>query len=124
MIKVNLGERGGILGISFRHSVTEVALPRDARERRLNLVPRFRKTRGTYAEAYQIVGQGTRWLAEGSAILGEGDQFNKAMGRKVALTRLLKILNLEKKDREKVWEAYRNRGVIEGEAVIIKSEVD
>ena len=36
------------------------------------------------------------------------DEYNKNLGRKLTLTRALKNANISKKDRTKIWDAYRN----------------
>ena len=129
MIKVNLPSR--TLGLAFRHSEVEIAIPQKESEKKLDKPVQFRKTRATFCEIYEITPLSSKWVCEGSAYLGVGDQFRKSMGRKFALTKALKLLSppkygekrsvspltLGKKERELVWQAYHNRGTIEGEKV-------
>src|SRR6266853_2369476 len=129
MIKVNLPSR--TLGLSFRHSEVEMPIPQKDSEKKLEKPIQFRKSRATFCEIYEITLTSSQWVCEGSAYLGVGDQFRKAQGRKLALTKALKLLSppkygekrsvspltLGKKERELVWKAYHDRGIIEGEKV-------
>lgn len=45
-------------------------------------------------------------LAKGDAICHEHDRFVKSTGRKLALARVLKLLNLDRDDRKLVWDTY------------------
>ena len=68
-------------------------------------------------------------LAKGTAKCSYLDNFQKCVGRKIALTRALgKLSTLSKADRKAVWDAYRNRSheatplmatgdVLEGEVI-------
>ena len=127
MIIVNLPSR--TLGLSFRHSDVDVIVPLTPKERKLFIPPHIRKTRGTYCEIYDVIlnpekgVKNAKWICEGSAVVGVGDQFRKAEGRKRALTRALNQLKppvhgemrsvssiiLGKHDRTKIWQVYHDR---------------
>ena len=52
-------------------------------------------------------------LVQTTATCSERDQYSKAMGRKVALTKAINLLFPEKKDRAAFWEAvWKTRGEI------------
>lgn len=46
-------------------------------------------------------------IGEGISACHPGDQFNKVIGRKLALARALKDAKLNKAERTAVWDAYR-----------------
>jgi hypothetical protein len=110
------------IGIAFRHSKVEYALPQTAKEKKAEKKQQFRTTMGTFCELYEINGASQKWLCEGSTVLGVGDQFRKAEGRKIALTRALHFLKvpkfgekravssviLSKRDRELIWSVYNS----------------
>jgi hypothetical protein len=48
-------------------------------------------------------------LGTGQARCYYRDQFNRATGRKLALTRAMTVAGLDKVDRTLVWRAYHNR---------------
>lgn len=47
--------------------------------------------------------------AVGTAVCFKPDNFNKGMGRRIALTKALKSANLDKPARTAVWQAYFER---------------
>jgi hypothetical protein len=53
-----------------------------------------------------VINKGSDVLSEGIAIVHPGDNFNRSVGRKIALTRALSKLSLSREDREKIWKAY------------------
>lgn len=92
------------IGISFRHDRKwETPIPGSS-------PLDFRITSASFCEIYNFneMDRSRKWKLECSAVLNEGDNFNRATGRKVALTRALgpKGLNLSKFDRTTVWNAY------------------
>lgn len=136
MIRVTLPDR--TIGISFRHSKNvEVAIPQTAKELKEGAKLRYRNTRATYCEIYELKLKpednsiiSSKWICEGSGVVGIGDVFRKSEGRKWALTKALNQLKplqhndqkglkrvppfyLGKKDREKVWDAYEGRKALE-----------
>lgn len=60
----------------------------------------------THCTVYKITKGGALWEGCHTAYTSELDVFNKATGRKWALTRALLMLNLDKDARTKIWGAY------------------
>ena len=110
MIKAEIS--GKVLGITFRHPTDLSAVPLSE----FNPDgPTHRKRRRSVCEIFELIGDAAKPTA---ALLTMGevkchfkDNFKKSTGRKEALTRALKSLKLSKEDRQKIWEAYLNRGV-------------
>jgi len=101
MITISLSTR--TLGIEFTHN----------RGHLIEVVDRSKKlveTNGyTECEVVEIVGNHKRALSIGRASCSLHDQFNKEIGRRIALTRALKEAELEREDRKTVWTVYRGR---------------
>ena len=72
------------------------------------------KVQGTQCEIYALDISGLKMIpkiARGEAMCQKNDQFVKAIGRKIALTKALEdYVEFSKYDRTKVWDAYWNRG--------------
>lgn len=64
------------------------------------------KTTEHGAEATQVRLEkvGTNWMIDAYALKAAGDQYSKFIGRKVALTRLMK--RLPRKARKQIWTQY------------------
>src|SRR3990167_4374060 len=68
--------------------------------------------RYTYCEIFELDEAGEPILkAEGVAKCAAGDNFQKRVGRKIALTRALKKMDLNKTERSMVWLRYLLRNV-------------
>ena len=109
MIKVQLPNM--LMGISFSHPVKREAM---------TSIPLFdaiptMQVRYTHCELYEILPgpdnekPQTKLMCEGIARCSPLDNFNKEAGRKIALTRAIKVLELNRDEREVVWETYLNR---------------
>lgn len=57
-------------------------------------------------EAFTIVGENE--LSTGvRSFLSKKDHYSREIGRRTSLAKLLKVLDIPKKERTKIWEAYR-----------------
>src|SRR5688572_25523355 len=104
MIPIQLGEK--TYGLTFRHQ----HIPFDP----MSDTKRLANTL-TLAQVFELAEdkKGTANpfpIAEGKALCSVKDVFKKEVGRKVALTRLLKDWGVGKDARAKVWKAYHGRG--------------
>ena len=103
------------LGITFAHP-TDFLLdaPNDAVGK---------KIRYTHCEIYTIDENGglkphVKLIGEGLAKCAVGDNFQKRIGRKIALTRALKKTHLTKEQRMQVWMGYLTRNCAVGTALV------
>lgn len=99
------------IGITFAHP-TDFLLDETRMDNAKNWVST--KMRYTHCEIYTIDENGglkpnVKLIADGLAKCALGDNFQKRVGRKIALTRALKKTNLLKAERQKVWIAYLMR---------------
>lgn len=111
MIPVKLSNRS--IGIAFKHT-----------QKRVKITPTHLSWKGHDAmgiERYTTcqlwdmknpngVGRSDFLIAEGVAKCHPYDNFTKASGRKISLTRAIDKLKLSKSDRASIWAAYLNRG--------------
>ena len=88
---------GRTLRISFHHNIIQ----EDGK-------PVRGSTRCTIEEEYLYDGGGFREISHGHSECYVGDQFNKAIGRKIALTRAMQnpFLGFSKATRTKIWKRY------------------
>lgn len=63
--------------------------------------------RSTYCSAYYFGATKELPLASASATCGEGNQFARFYGKRVAFTRLLKALALSKEERTLAWSEFK-----------------
>ena len=107
MIKVELPSR--LLGIAFSHPTVQKLAPVFKMSG-----PMMMSRRTTHCEVYELSADSSikpNLVAHAIVNVHYKDNFNRATGRKIALTRALKFMNLTKLERATVWEAYHNRGV-------------
>lgn len=89
--------------VDFRHAFVDLVFSPE-----LPIITR----RTTWAKLFIIEEDGNKFDTALYAIAecSELDTYNKETGRKIALSRLIKQMNLTKKEREYIWAVYFNRG--------------
>lgn len=110
MIKVDLPDR--TLGIAFKHEpkMKIIGFVPNRNYAATQGEPIKKEIRTTKCEIYEVVGTDARLVGHAKAECSLTDNFNKAVGRKVALTRALEFMKMGKAYRTIVWEAYNTRG--------------
>lgn len=110
MIRAKLPDR--TLGITFKHvpAFKTIGYMTGGDGQPDKNQPIKREIRTTKCEIYEVVGEDARLVGHATAECSPLDNFEKATGRKVALTKALAWMKMGKEDRSHVWEAYQNRG--------------
>jgi len=109
MIRVQLPDK--VIGISFAYlSKVEAGDPNKSLSEYLSkTVLDMFEVRYTNCELFLLDNEAPMALVKGEARCSRQDNFNKAVGRKVALAKALKEINLPKQERKLIWEAYHSR---------------